>query len=137
MKQKPVLTAFIGRGQAACIRSLLRGEEGAWYRERVAALQAVVDAMPTTYETDGQGDAAVARLHYMWGSVDAWVTELDMGAKGDTDADYQRQAFGMVDLGYGPELGYINIPELLANGLEVDLTWVPKAIGEIRAQKGL
>ena len=137
MKQKPVLTAFIGRGQAACIRSLLRGEEGAWYRERVEALQAVVDAMPTTYETDGQGDAAVARLHYMWGSVDAWVTELDMGAKGDTEEDYQRQAFGLVDLGFGAELGYINIPELLANGLEVDLTWAPKTVAEIRAQKGL
>ena len=40
----------------------------------------------------------------------------------------------VADLGMGyRELGYISIPELLANGAELDLHYRPKTIGEILA----
>ena len=51
----------------------------------------------------------------------------------DADPDHagQVQAFGVADLGMGPEAGYISIPELLENGAELDLYFTPKRIGEL------
>jgi hypothetical protein len=136
MKQKPVLQSFIGPRQAACIRSLMRGEEGEWFRAKIQELQALVDSMPVTYDTEPQDETqtaapAVARLHYFGGSdVDAWIVELDKGAADDTPEDYQSQAWGKVDLGCGAELGYVSIPELLNAGLELDLHWQPRPVSE-------
>ncbi len=135
MKQKPVLQSFIGPRQAACIRSLMRGEEGEWFRAKIQELQALVDSMPVSYETEPSENTpyvapTVARLHYFRGSADAWIVELDCGAADDTPADYQRQAWGKVDLGYGAELGYISIPELLNAGMELDLHWQPRPVSE-------
>jgi Protein of unknown function (DUF2958) len=53
-----------------------------------------------------------------------------------------REAFGIADLGYGPELGYIHMPELVAMrfkpfGLpaERDLHWKPTTLADILAGK--
>jgi hypothetical protein len=43
--------------------------------------------MPQTGETDGQGDKAVAHLHYFMGQFDFWITERDIG---DGTADRTR-----------------------------------------------
>ena len=57
-----------------------------------------------------------------------------MEQNADPDHAGQVQAFGIADLGMGPELGYISIPELLANGAELDLYYTkPKTIGELLA----
>jgi hypothetical protein len=32
-----------------------------------------------------------------------------------------------------PELGYISIEELVANGIELDLYWTPKTLAEVKA----
>jgi hypothetical protein len=135
MKQKPILTSFMGPQQAACIRSAMRGEEGAWFRAKVQELQTLVDSMPVTYETEPQDETqtaapAVARLHYFRGHIDAWIVELDKGSPDDAPEDYQAQAWGKVDLGYGAESGYISLPELLAAGMELDLHWHPRPIAE-------
>ena len=80
--------------------------------------------MPRGYEQDGKGDSAIAYLHYFTGSCDWYITERDT-------TDEQHQAFGLADLGYGPELGYISVQELIENGAELDLYFEPKPLKEI------
>jgi len=80
--------------------------------------------MPKTYETAGQGKAAVAQLHYFIGGCDWYITERDMLAE-------QHQAVGLADLGGGVEQGYISIVEVIAAGAELDLYWMPKPLSEI------
>jgi hypothetical protein len=131
MKQNPILESFVGTQQGACIRSMMRGEESKWFKDKIQELQTLVDSMPVTYETETKTAPAVASLHYFKGSTDAWIVELDKGVPGDTPADYQRQAWGVVDIGYGPEMGYVSIPELLQAGMELDLNWKPCPIDQI------
>ena len=108
------------------------------FQEVIESLEKVITEMPNTHETDGQGDKAIAHLHYFHGNQDWWITEKDM-------EDEQMQAFGLVDLGYGSELGYINIEELKELGksekfkqsntvgfVELDFHWTPKTIAEIK-----
>jgi hypothetical protein len=135
MKQKNI-RRFMGRSQAAAIHCCLRGEEADYFRAKLRHLQEVVDNMPVTYETQEAGASAFARLHYFRGGCDAWIAELDAGAPDDAPEDYQSQAWGMVDLGYGPEIGYVSIPELLAAGMELDLYWKPQTLAEIRRARG-
>ncbi|MBL0011067.1 MAG: DUF2958 domain-containing protein [Nitrosomonas sp.] len=81
--------------------------------------------MPKTYGQDGMGDKAIAYLHYFSGGSDWYITEKDM-------EDEQLQAFGLANLGQGGELGYISIQELIDAGVEIDLYWTPKTIGQIK-----
>jgi hypothetical protein len=83
--------------------------------------------MPATYATESQGRAAIAHLHYFLGGADWWIIEKDS----DPDNAGQVQAFGIADLGMGPELGYISIPELLEVGAELDFYHTPKTVAEI------
>jgi hypothetical protein len=81
--------------------------------------------MPTTYQTDGQGDQAVAYLHYFGAGFDWYVTERDCEVE-------QLQAFGLINMGWGVEHGYISIVEIfLACGAELDLYWTPKKLAEL------
>lgn len=114
---------LIGRSQLTCINDAKRGEEGAHFIEKMQEMQAVVDAMPRTYETDGQGMEAIAHLHYFLGGCDWYITEMDIEAEPE-------QCFGLADMGC-PELGYISIPELLSAGAELDLYWKAKPLSEI------
>lgn len=132
MKQKNIRW-FMPRSQAAAIHCILRGEEAEYMRAKVAELQNVIDSMPVTYETEGK--EKIARLHYFRGSCDAWIVEVDKGSPDDAPEDYQAQAWGMVDLGYGPEMGYVSIPELLAAGMELDLHYKPQTLDEIRQSR--
>lgn len=69
------LMHFMPRSQWACLLAGLQGEE----RRHVADLLKVyarrVATMPKTYETDGQGGAAIAHLHYFSGGGDWYITE--------------------------------------------------------------
>ena len=105
----------------------MMGEEGDHFVELIDRIHATWQAMPKTYETDAQGHAALAHLHYFIGGCDWWIVEKDA----DPDHAGQVQAFGIADLGMGPELGYISIPELLENGAELDLYFETKTIGEL------
>lgn len=121
---------FMPVSQRYAVRDMLKGEEGAALFEKMLALKKTIETMPTTYQTDGQGDAAVVHLHYFRGGVDAWVTEKDRGDGSGEQGQFQ--AFGKVDLGYGAELGYISIAELIENDVELDLYWTPKTLGELK-----
>jgi len=130
-KDNITLMTFIGRSQLKCLFSFLRGEERDYYRDLIRGMIDIIDHMPKSYETDRQGEKAVAHLHYFGrGATNFWITEKD---KGDGTEDHeQHQAFGLCDMGYGSELGYVSIKELIENGMELDLHWHPKTIEEIK-----
>jgi hypothetical protein len=118
------LSDFIGLSQKWAITHALQGEEGQHFVELTREWSRTIQTMPKTYETDGQGKNSVAYLHYFRGGMDWYITEKDM-------ENEQLQAFGLVDMGYGPELGYINIEELKSSNVELDLYWTPKPLKSI------
>jgi hypothetical protein len=118
---------FVSDSQLEAMGDGVRGEEGEFFKTLFVKLAETITNMPVTYKTDGQGDEAIVHLHYFRGNMDWYITEKDMG-------DEQIQAFGLADLGMGfPELGYISIQELVDNGIELDLYWTPKTLGEVKA----
>ena len=121
------LRAFIGPAQLGAINGFCRGEEGDHFRALLAEFAARIAAMPKTYEQDGLGMEAVAHLHYFTGGGDWYITEKDS----DPDGAGQVQAFGSANLGYGAELGYISIEELLDAGAELDLYFTPRPLSSI------
>jgi hypothetical protein len=119
---------FLSDSQLEAMGDGVRGEEGEFFKTLFIKLAETITNMPKTYEQDGKGDEAIVHLHYFRGNMDWYITEKDMG-------DEQIQAFGLADLGMGhPELGYISIEELVANGIELDLYWTPKTLAEVKAQ---
>ena len=120
-----MLRRFIPTGQISTIISAFAGEEGQFFRERLYEVAAAVRATPVTRKTEGVADPIV-HLHYFVGSLDAWIIERDVGdGQCEPGVGPQHQAYGYVDMGYGPELGYISLPELFKAGAELDLHWNP------------
>lgn len=122
--QWATVAPFIGRRQKYCLQQMAAGEERAAAAEIVGRLAEVIEKMPSTYQTDGQGKAAPVSLHYFHGCCDWHIVEKDID--GGTP-----QAFGLANLGYGAELGYICIDELTEHHIELDFFWTPKTLGEI------
>jgi len=125
------LAEFIGRSQRHCVAELLKGEEGQYFADKLAALAAIVAAMPTTYAQEEQGMNATAHLHYFRGCADWYITEKDI----NTDGAGQLQAFGLVDFGNGLEFGYISIPDILAAGAELDFHFTPITLAQIAVKR--
>ncbi len=125
-KQIPTLRHFVGVPQLQVMSAGTRGEEGDYFFDKIDELYKTITTMPKTYEQDGKGDDAIVYLHYFRGGMDWYITERDM----ETD---QHQAFGLANLGYGSELGYISIEELKENGVEIDMHWTPKTLREVKA----
>ena len=119
------LGKFISLPQKVAMnRILLRSEEASFMADIIVDLDERIQKMPKSYQTDGQGGKAIAYLHYFKGGCDWYITEKDMD--GDTP-----QAFGRANIGYGGELGYISIDELVENNVELDLYWKPIPLSEI------
>ena len=119
------LSQFVSKNQLQIIRDIYEGEEGTYFINKMVELDELIRTMPKTYEQDGKGDKAVAYLHYFRGGMDWYITERDM------ESD-QYQAFGLANLGYGGELGYISIVELMQNDIELDLYFEPTEIGYLK-----
>ncbi len=122
-----ILSRFIGYRQKGAILICLRGEEKDFFADKMIELQSIIGKMPKSFEQDGMGDKAIVSLHYFKGGCDWYITERDVD-------DYTPQAFGMANLGYGGELGYISIDELTQNNIDLDLFWTPKVIAECNKQ---
>lgn len=120
-----ILRHYIGSSQLEAIGDACRGEERQFFLNKLVELAAHVQAMPRVYEQDGLGENAVAHLHYFTGGCDWYITERDT-------SDEQHQAFGLANLGYGAELGYISITELIEAGAELDLYYTPRPLKEIK-----
>lgn len=120
-----ILTNFLPLQQAAALKDLIKGEEGQYFAQAVQQLEHRINTMPQSYETDGQGDKAIAYLHYFVGGCDWYITEKDMETE-------QHQAFGLASI-HEVELGYISIVELMATrGVELDLHFEATTIGELK-----
>ena len=125
MKSKlEYLKNFISKQQINSLEYLLKSEEKQYFKDKIDEIYTIVDTMPKTYETDGQGNEAIAYLHYYKSGIDFFVTEKDM-------EEEQLQAFGLVNMNGELELGYISIQELLELNFELDLNFVPKKLKEI------
>lgn len=128
------LKPFIGLSQMQCLVDLGRGEEKQFFFDKLCEYAERVTNMPKTYEQDGKGKQAIVSLHYFTGGCDWWITEKDKSWN-DIEHPGQHQAFGLADLGYGAEFGYISIVELLANGAELDLHFRPCTIAELQSKR--
>jgi hypothetical protein len=119
------LNRFIGTQQRSAINVLCQGEERQYFYGVLMRLANIIETMPVTYQTDGQGDQATVYLHYFTAGADFYITELDCEAE-------QLQAFGKADLFKdGGEVGYISIVDILMNGAELDFHWQPKKLADI------
>ena len=131
IEARKILSGFICNDQMDAINCACAGEEGEFFEAKLIEMATTIATMPQTYQTDGQGDEATAHLHYFINNCNFYITEKDQEAE-------QLQAFGLADLGYGGELGYISLVEILSCGAELDLFWTKKTIGEIKeAQNAL
>lgn len=130
------LAEFIGPAQLRTVRDCLRGEERAFFEEKMIELAGIVTTMPKTYEARPQGDDAIVHLHYFAGGrANWWIIERDIGSKEEPG---QHQAFGLANFFGGPngqdaELGYISIVDILANRGELDFHFKPQTLGELKA----
>lgn len=121
---KLTLKQFVSKAQVRALLEGLNGEEANFFIDKINEMENRINAMPKTYETEGQGVQAVAYLHYFLGGADFYITERDCEAE-------QLQAFGLANMGYGGEMGYISIQELIANGAELDLHFEPQALAKV------
>ena len=72
------LRKFIPTGQISCIIDVIGGEEGQFFRDKLAEIHELIRYyMPRTYEADGQGDDAMVYLHYFKRGGDWYITERD------------------------------------------------------------
>lgn len=129
------LKGFLPPHQDKIVRQLIRtSEEREFFVRRMESLADIVAAMPSTYQTDGQGLAAIAGLHYFGGSYDCYLVEKDQGAPGDAPEDFQSQAFGYCRFAHLTdrfEAGYVSLPELFATGtIELDFHFEPTPVGQ-------
>lgn len=119
-----MLRPYLCRNQRLGLIQLLCGEERAWYRQRLREMLNVISGIPALYATEGQGEQAVAHLHYFTSRADFYFTELDRESE-------DLPSFGLAII-TDAELGHLNLTEVLANGGELDLHWKPLTIAEIR-----
>lgn len=118
------LVHWMPRQQVLTLKHGLYSEEKEAIADLVLRAEEATKALPLPYGTEDQGDDAIAHLHYFRGGMDAWITERDSSVE-------QHQAYGLIDLGHGAELGYISIQELIDNNMELDLYWSPKPLKDI------
>ncbi len=125
-----ILKHFIGKAQLRELMSLSnQSEEADYFHAMTEGLALRLQAMPQPYAQDSKGAFAIAHLHYFKGGSDWWIIERD-------NTPEQIQAFGLASLnGQEPELGYISIQELIANGVELDLYWQTKTLEQIQAER--
>lgn len=124
------LSPFLPKTQLAIIEECLDGEEREFFVKKIDELTRIIDAMPVTFQQEQMGTEAIAHLHYFFGGCDWYITEKDF------EGDGTIQSWGMADLGYGPECGYISIQEIVQSGapIELDLHWQPTTLAEIKKQ---
>ncbi len=124
------LKEFINPNQLQIMHMNEKGEEGQFFTDKLASLSNMIDNMAATGETDGKGDEAIVVLHYFIANFHWFITEKDT-----VDGEPQYQAFGFADMGF-PELGYINIDELINNNVELDLYFEPRKLGQAKKDYG-
>jgi len=127
---------WLSAGQFSLLNLCLKSEEKDWFADRMSEIRNIIKTIPKTLEQDGMGDNAIVYLHYFIGCSDWYITEKDAGNIDDAPEvrGQQLQAFGLCDpCRDGGELGYVSIKELIDSGVELDLHWTPKTLGEVKS----
>lgn len=121
------LARFINPQELEVLGNCCRGEEREYFKSKLVELAGIVDSMPVTYQTNGQCDQAIVWLHYFNQDCDWYIVERDC-------EEEQLQAFGLCCI-WEDELGYVSIKELVDAGVELDLYWTPRSLGQVKAER--
>ena len=116
---------FMPRSQALCFMDGLRGSEGSYFNDVAKRISEVIEKAPALYETDGKGEEVKPVIHYFWGNVDIYITEVDKNS---------REHFGYTDIGYGLEAGYVNLEYIFKSLplINLDFDFKPLKISEYK-----
>lgn len=115
--------------QILCLKEGLKGEEAGYFQQLILELEQSISNCPVTYQTDGQGENAICSLKYFKGNSAAYIVEMDVYGPPHL------QAYGVISLnGYYPELGYIDLSELIKVGFELDFHYTPITVADALKQ---
>ena len=116
---------FMPKSQAIFFIKGLRGSESSYFNEVAKKISEVIEKAPAIYETDGEGEEVKPIIHYFYGNVDIYITEVDK---------YSREHFGYTDIGYGLEAGYVNLEYIFKSLplINLDFNFVPETISKYR-----
>jgi len=119
------LKNYISEAQLKTIITLSKNNR--FYVNKINKIYHLIKKMPKTYETENiKTNDKVLQLHYFNSCMDYYIIE------NDTEIP-PYQSFGVTKTSYGEfELGYINIVELINNGVELDLYFKPIRFGELK-----
>ena len=118
---------FMPKSQALCFIEGLKGSESKYFQEVAKNISEIIEKAPALYETDGQGDGIKPVLHYFWGNIDIYVTEVDKSS---------REHFGYTNIGYGLEAGYIDLDYIFESIplLNLDFNFKAQTISELKGR---
>ena len=118
---------FMPPAQAKCFIVGLNGEEQEHFKSIADKIADVISKAPAIYETDNKGDKIKPILHYFYGNVDIYITEVDRSGN--------NQHFGYTSLGLGYlEAGYIDLDYIFKElpELNLDFNFTPKTIADYK-----
>ena len=118
---------FMPPAQAKCFIVGLNGEEQEHFKSIADKIADVISKAPAIYETEGKGVKVKPVLHYFYGNVDIYMTEIDKSGN--------NQHFGYTSLGMEYlEAGYIDLDYILSEipALNLDLNFTPKTIADYK-----
>ena len=123
------MARWMPRSEHATVAAMVRrGEEREYFRTLMWKQKQAIEAMPKMRATESVEDPTVG-LHYFKGGCDWHITEA-------WEEDGEIMAFGLANLGYGGDLGYISITELVQHGVELDLHFRPVPLSTVREKEG-
>ncbi len=117
---------FMPKSQALCFIEGLRGSESKYFQNVAKNISEVIEKSPAIYETDGKGENVKPVLHYFWGNVDIFITEIDK---------FSREHFGYTSIGNGIlEAGYIDLDYIFESVplINLDFNFKPLKISEYK-----
>lgn len=117
---------FMPKCQAMYFMDGLAGSETSYFKEVAKNIIKKIKKAPSLYETDGKGEEVKPVLHYFWGNVDIYVTEIDKSSN---------EHFGYTSLGLGClEAGYIDLDYIFEAmpQINLDFNFAPETISKYR-----
>ena len=118
---------FMPPAQAEHFISGLNGEEQMYFKSIADKIVDVISKAPAFYETEANGDNVKPVLHYFYGNVDIYITEIG--------GSENNQHFGYTSLGLGYlEAGYIDLDYIFSElpALNLDFNFTPKTIADYK-----
>ena len=119
------LLKFMPKSQAICFLDGLSGQESCYFQNVAENISKVISKAPAIYETDGKGEKVKPVLHYFYGNIDIYITEIDKESN---------EHFGYTNIGYGFEAGYDDLEYIFKSFplINLDFNFKPKKISEYK-----